>query len=62
MRTPNTILKDSHVVKRPKSKLVPLVEPNDTIFEQPIDDLPSGVEQVVIGDWFQKQNFVFKGG
>jgi hypothetical protein len=31
-----------------------LVEPVDTISEQPIDDLIIGVEYVVLGDWFRR--------
>ncbi len=49
-RTLDTVLMDTCVTKRAWSKLVPLVEPVDTISEQPIDDLIIGVEYVVLGD------------
>jgi hypothetical protein len=39
-----------------------LVEPVDTTSEQPIDDLATRVKQVVLSDWFQGWNLVFKGG
>jgi hypothetical protein len=41
-RTPNTILKDTHVIEISKFQLVPLVKP--------IDDLAVGVKHVVLGD------------
>ncbi len=34
----------------------------DTIGEQLVDDLVTSVKHVVLGDWFQGQNLVFKGG
>jgi hypothetical protein len=39
-----------------------LVELVDTIGEQHVDDLVVGVKHVVLGDWFWRWNFVFKGG
>jgi hypothetical protein len=43
-RTLDIVLKDTCVIERPRSKLVPLVEPVDTTCEQPIDNLVVGVE------------------
>ncbi len=51
-----------HVAKRLGSKHVILVEHVNTTCEQPIDDLTTGVKQVILGDWFQGWNKVFKGG
>jgi hypothetical protein len=69
-RTPNTILKDTPIAERPKSRLVSLAELvnttcewlADTTCEQPIPDIVASVKQVVLGDWFQGKNLVFKGG
>ncbi len=38
-----------------------MAEPVDTIGEQLID-LDASIKHVVLGDWFWKQNLVFKGG
>ncbi len=45
--TQDLVLKDTPIAKKPRSKLVPLAEPVDTIGEQHVDDLVVGVEQVV---------------
>lgn len=65
-RTLDTILKDTHVIERLESQLVPLVEPIyttseqridttsewhvDITSEQLVDDLDVGVKHVVLGD------------
>ncbi len=43
-RTPNIVLKDTPIVEKLGLKLVPLVEPIDTIGEQHVDNLASGVK------------------
>ncbi len=61
-KTLNIVLKDTSIVERQGSQPVLLAEPVGTTCEQPIDDLIVGVKHVVLGDWFQGQNIVFKGG
>jgi hypothetical protein len=39
-----------------------LVEHVDTTSEQLIDDLAARVKQIILRDWFQESNLVFKGG
>lgn len=41
--TTDLVLKDTPITKKPRSKLVPLLEPIDTIGEQHVDDLVVGV-------------------
>jgi hypothetical protein len=61
-KTPYIILKDTHVAERVGFKHVILVEHVNIACEQHIDDLIIGVKQVVLGDWFQGWNLVFKVG
>jgi hypothetical protein len=49
-RTPNIVLKDTHVTERLGHELVLLVEPIDTTCEQHVDDLVTRVEHVILGD------------
>jgi hypothetical protein len=49
-------------VEELRSQLVLLIEPIDTIGEQHVNDLTAGVKHVVLGDWFQGRNLVFKKG
>jgi hypothetical protein len=49
-KTPDIVLKDTLVVEKPKSQLVPLVELVDTTCEQHVDDWTARVKQVVLGD------------
>jgi hypothetical protein len=49
-RTPNIILKETHVVEITGLKRIPLVEPIDTTCEQHADDLAIRVEHVVLSD------------
>jgi hypothetical protein len=49
-RTPNIVLKDTHVMEGLDLHPIPLVEPVDTIGEQPVDDLVVGVKHVIMGD------------
>ncbi len=60
--TPYIVLKDKHVDERLGFKHVILAKHVNTTCEQPIEYLTIGVKQVVLGDWFQGQNLVFKGG
>ncbi len=59
-RNPHIVIKDTHVVKRPRSKHVPLTKLVDTIGEH-VDDLVARVKHVLLGDWFRGRNLVFKG-
>jgi hypothetical protein len=43
-KTPNIILKDTHVVERLRFEPIPLVEPIDTIGEQHVDDFVARVK------------------
>jgi hypothetical protein len=49
-KTPDIVLKDTHVAERPGAQPVILVEHVDTIREQHVDDLTIGVKHVVLGD------------
>ncbi len=49
-KIPNTILKDTLVLERPKFQLIILTKPIDTISEQLVGDLTAKVKQVVLGD------------
>jgi hypothetical protein len=60
-KTPDTILKPTRIVKGWGFQSVPLDELVDTTNEQLVDDLVTCVKHVVIGDWFQGRNLVFKG-
>jgi hypothetical protein len=61
-KTLNIVLNNAHVVERPWFQLVPLTKPIDTTNEQLVNDLNARVKHVVLGDWFQRRNLVFKGG
>jgi hypothetical protein len=43
-KTPNIILKDTHVVEKLKSQLIILAKPVDTTCEQLVDDLDVGIK------------------
>ncbi len=46
----DTVLKNTPIAKGPRSQLVPLVEPIDTISEQLVDGLDTRVKHVVLSD------------
>lgn len=48
--TPNIILKDTPITKRPRPDFVFLAEFVETTNQQHVDDLVIGVEQVALGD------------